>query len=477
MTRTIRTPAIAALLGLTMLGGCAEMTTVYRVKPVTKEMPTVVTVDAKQRHLLMVPEMTPATTRTITNEAKTWTEETRTDSAAGMRICAEAAPDVFTAMAASGTLDLSAGAKSKSGGADIGIGYAISETAAAIRRTQTVNLARESFYRTCERYMSGAISKTAFGVQAARDFRQAIAMLAIEQLTGVVEGPTTIIGGGSTSAAQTNPEEYYRQLQASADVVRQAKAELATAQEAAKDDKAPCKAVEGEEPDAARARKESCDAKKDAVTDAQSNLKAAEQQRADLLDMSRNGPPQGGIIAKTGAVTNVGGHGNQLTSDDVAQVANAVKEIALKAMNTDETLMFCLQALSGNDSKLEMNASKKLVEAGDKSVQETCLVYMAADVKAETSKKFLEAERNTAVFSGVKSKLVKIISNLSVADYKILRNKIRDKIDVNFCRLPGKAEYTPSQCAARLAAGDELEGTNWPELPTKFLALGISLEI
>ena len=199
-----RPSTLVALLGVTMLAGCAELNTAHRTRPVSANTPTVITVDAKQRHMLMVPE--------VEEQFQTGELAKRTSS---MRVCAEAAPDVFSAMAASGTLDLSAGAKSPSGGANIGAGFAASETAAAIRRTQTVNLARESFYRTCERYLSGAIGKTAFGVQAARDFRQAIAMLAIEQLTGVLQGPSTIISAGSTNAAQTNPEEYYRQLQAS----------------------------------------------------------------------------------------------------------------------------------------------------------------------------------------------------------------------------------------------------------------------
>jgi hypothetical protein len=460
MTRTTRAPAIAALLGLTMLGGCAEMNTVHRAKPVSSTTPTVITIDAKQRHLLMVPEMVPATTRTITADGRMWEERITTQSAGGMRVCAEAAPDVFSAMAASGTLDLSAGAKSKSGGADIGIGYAISETAAAIRRTQTVNLARESFYRTCERYMSGAISKTAFGVQAARDFRQAIAMLAIEQLTGVVEGPTTIISGGSTGAEQTSPAEYYSQLQSSSEMVKQANQRLADAESAAKDDKAPCKVEDDEETEAKAAREKLCETKKKAAEEAKRDLESLEKQREKLLDMSKDGPPQGGLIAKTGAGTNSAGDGKLLAPANIQQVALSVKEIALAAMRTDETLMFCLQALSGVDPTLTSNAEIEVQGATKDqktSIKSSCLRYMTSSLTAKADENFLLAEKNFVDLQYKRNLLASAIEATSGKNnqYTELLKKIRKDNDSTFCKQKGGTDMGRDECANSVREGNQ----------------------
>lgn len=60
---------------------------------------------------------------------------------------------------------------------------AIAEAASTTERIQTINLLRESMYRTCERYLSGAINHESFVVQAGRDWRAMLAILAIEQLT------------------------------------------------------------------------------------------------------------------------------------------------------------------------------------------------------------------------------------------------------------------------------------------------------
>ena len=81
---------------------------------------------------------------------------------------------------------------------------AIAQSGATIERTQTVNLLRESLYRTCERYLSGAISKPTLIVQAARDQRAMVTVLAIEQLTRAIRPAATIISAGPTSATVPN---------------------------------------------------------------------------------------------------------------------------------------------------------------------------------------------------------------------------------------------------------------------------------
>ena len=110
---------------------CARMNSIHRTHTLAAESTEVLTVDAKQRHLV---------TR-LSNKH--------------LRYCAEAAPDAFSAYAASLGADLALDGKSNNAKAAL----AAAETAATIERTQTVNVLRELMYRTCERYLSGALNR------------------------------------------------------------------------------------------------------------------------------------------------------------------------------------------------------------------------------------------------------------------------------------------------------------------------------
>lgn len=110
------------------------------------------------------------------------------------RFCAEPPPDVFSALAGSlaASVDtaLTGTTVQKLGGK---LSAAFSENAATIERTQVINAVRESMYRTCERFMNGAISREELIIQAARDQRTMVQLLAIEQLTGVYRGRATAL--------------------------------------------------------------------------------------------------------------------------------------------------------------------------------------------------------------------------------------------------------------------------------------------
>lgn len=173
----------ACLLLLIALSGCARLTSIYRHKTLETNTPQLTSIDAKQRVILSAPDK-PG------------------DAAAQvyLRFCAEPPPDVFTALAASlgveanvaRTTDPSAAAK---------LAGSISENASTIERTQTINILRESMYRNCERYLSGAIEASEFIVQAARDQQLIIQVLAIEQITGAVKAQATALTTVANSAA------------------------------------------------------------------------------------------------------------------------------------------------------------------------------------------------------------------------------------------------------------------------------------
>lgn len=179
-------PVLAAML----ISGCAELASIYRSEDLPHEGGHLVSIDAKQRVVL-------------SNPGKARANDTATSL---LRFCAEPPPDVFTALAASLGAEASF-RQSATPEAAAKLAATLSENAATIERTQTVNILRESMYRNCERYLSGAISEEEFIVQAARDQQLIVQVLAVEQITGVARAQSTALttvakaaSGGVTDA-------------------------------------------------------------------------------------------------------------------------------------------------------------------------------------------------------------------------------------------------------------------------------------
>jgi hypothetical protein len=338
----MRYSVVSMLLAATLLQGCASLNSIYRTTSIKRttdaQTPNtgrnqsgatggkqkleakVVTVDAKQRHLLINPE------RDI-------------NSPVGWRMCSEAAPDVFSVFAASGALE-----GNKDGGK---AGFAGSETGATIERTQTINLLRESMYRTCERYLSGAIDKRTFIVQAARDQRSMVAVLAVEQLTGAIRAKPTIITGPGTSASLIDGKQAADLLEAYTQDNKQAKkraADAATALEAA-NTKGKCVGNDAKPEDASAEDWDNCRTAKaeKQLADAEA---ATASKRLDLL-LGQIGSLGSGADASTQAGQSMGDAYSVSRPGDSAiiAVANAVTEIA-RAPGVDEPLMFCIAYLS-----------------------------------------------------------------------------------------------------------------------------------
>lgn len=170
-----------------VLGGCANFTEAISIrKSLDTDAPNAYSISAKQRVILSNPV-------------------TDTQGKKHVRLCAEPAPDVFSVLAAS----LSAEASAEQGVSQVGaaarLAGGFSEGASTIERSQTLNLLRETMYRTCERYMSGAIDYAEFIIQAARDQRMAVTVLAIEQLTGVVRGNATALTAIARASVDGHP--------------------------------------------------------------------------------------------------------------------------------------------------------------------------------------------------------------------------------------------------------------------------------
>lgn len=317
----------ATLLAVLCLGisACnAKWNTAFRNRPIPPEGPSVITVDAKQRHVLIQPEF----------------ENTSEDAnVVKLRMCAEPAPDVFAAIATSGSGSLGVDAKSQSG--EGAFGLSASETAATIERTQTINLLRESFFRTCERYLNGAISKQAFIVQAGRDARAMVAVMAIEQLTGTIRPPATIISGPAVTANAQLSSELVTLYAAAAK--RRDEAEAAYKPYNGKE-KADCEA------EADADKKTACEADKKKAADLLAEVTTAKARTDEIVKLSGNvGQGTSALASTTAGATQAGGGTTPFSRSDIAEVAESVERIALKVIETDDMKLFCIEKLAGQD--------------------------------------------------------------------------------------------------------------------------------
>ncbi|MDQ1159544.1 hypothetical protein QE385_003941 [Sphingomonas sp. SORGH_AS 950] len=305
-----------------LLLGCAEGSSIYHDRRVSAAGDRVITMDAKQRNVLV----------------------TR-DRLGDWRICAEAAPDVFSALSASASLDANIATKSGRAAA------ALAEAAGTIERTQTVNMLREAMYRTCERYLNGMIGRSELVVQAARDQRMMIKVLAIEQLTRVARSPSTVLLPPSTAATNVDGDTAAALIKGVADERKSAESALDTATAAY---------------DAARA-KGKCDTVSAAPADDSGDPKLSDWtscKAASATQAARQGDydaatarfdkalAAGGQVASqsnasTGTGTSLAG-GNTTSDAAVSSVATAVANIVL-APDIDEALMFCIAYLDVGD--------------------------------------------------------------------------------------------------------------------------------
>ena len=115
-------------------------------------------------------------------------------------VCAEPSPDAMTTLAAS----LSASGSLPSG-ASGELASAFSESGAYIGlRTQSIQLLRDSMFRTCEAYLSGGISGAQYALLLRRHQRYMLALLSIEALTGTVRAPNVTLSTESMASASSS---------------------------------------------------------------------------------------------------------------------------------------------------------------------------------------------------------------------------------------------------------------------------------
>ena len=419
------------------LCGCAALNSIYR----TSSSPSVghgrvITVDAKQRHTLIMPEVDSQTAGTK------W------------RVCAEAAPDVFSALASSFSAQ-----GNKSGGQ---LSIANAETAATIERTQTINMLRESFYRTCERYASGAISRTQFVIQAARDQNSMVAVLAIEQLTGALRPKSTLISGPGTSASVLSSAEANRLVRDLQQNLKEAQKKRDEADQAVRAAAADfCSSVPEKSNPAV------CESLKKSAVTAQKDADTAESSAKQGMDLAKNLADAALSSTSTGSNIQGGGVGtSDITVTNLTKVADTVARIQAQSA-IDEPLMFCIGYLSDPDATSLGKHVSKLAKGGkpaqnssdisenvrrsedtDLRIVESCLVMLSDRQTSDNKIKLF----NVTLSPEQKATTNRMISNYDSFKEIMIRNiNSTQELDWNnlWARFAKIAVIRPEFCTSR----------------------------
>jgi hypothetical protein len=441
-----------AVIGL-LASGCANQTSAYRTQRLG-DSPMVITTDGYQRHTLMFPG----------EHANQW------------RTCSEAAPDAFSAMSASGAADLGLNTRGAGTEARAKAAMAIAQTAATIERTQTINLLRESMFRTCERYLSGAISSASFVVQAGRDWRAMIAILAIEQLTQSGRPASTVISAGATSTGLENSEDATSGLLAAQERLEAARLEQAAAAaftcpaapaaagpsvaptaddpapteeddpaDAVADDPpvtpapAPAPAAGAAAP--AAAAPASCAEKTAKIEAANKKYSDATADIATYRAAMDAGATNRTRSSTSAGTVNAGGGGARLSPAALRVVAPVVQEIVREAFGTDETQLFCLQILQ--DRNLPGN------------IRTSCLRYLMASVNRDTASLFQRANVQEGALltsleiADARTGLIELFTPLTPQQYESVRADLGRRLPGGFC-----ASLSKQACIARIEAGE-----------------------
>ncbi len=354
----------------TSIAGCANRA-IFRHQPIDDGKPTITTVDAKQRAVLS----------TVKSE-----QEIR-------RFCSEPSPDVFSVVAqafsANGSLGKNADPSSVE--AALGMAFSSAEQGSSIQRTQTINMLRELMFRTCERYLNGAYNELEMSIQAIRDQRLMVSILAIEQLTGAVTPKPVVIGAtGTTSGAGDLAIVKFDDSAKAVGAAEKAKSKAQENWDTVNDtsDKKVCdaiaKKVEKKEDlsDTEKPKKLECDGAKTSLLSATEHLTKVNAHHADLKKLASSAGL--GTAASTSA-TAPGGI-DRAHAEAVKDVAQVVKEIVLESFSDDtEIMLFCVKTLT------DQVALEGLDEPLRKSLQSECMSYVKERTYSEKAR--LASER------------------------------------------------------------------------------------
>ncbi|HBX57859.1 hypothetical protein [Pseudomonas sp. UBA2684] len=267
-------------------------------------------------------------TRTPMTETLTLTEKAGSSSTEKevlkhfTAVCPEASPDALKTFAAS------AAAKHEA----VEIAAAFQESGANIGlRTHSIQLLRDQLYSICQAYANRGISKSAYQMMLTRNQRNTVALMAIEQLTGVVRSPNVTLSSQSSA-------EVAADLGKTAEVIAEQKAKFNALSE-----------TEQKAPNGVSL--------KNTIESLEKGLQTRRQAFAENKTTVESATPA-----------------STFTPNDqtIQTVTQAVKEVALNILNADDKTYICLDILN---SKL----------AGEPNIKAACLAQLENVINNDTA--------------------------------------------------------------------------------------------
>lgn len=416
---------ILALCVLTVLSGCAYFNTAYRSFSVDDGSGALI--DIKQRAIIA--------TRRIDPDNKTTDIAGHHHPKEKSIVCAEPSPDGLSAYAAE-----LAGSMIFPHGESVKLASAFQEGSAFVGlRTQSIQLLRDGFYRLCEAYMNDAITKYEYDLLQRRYQKYMVALLAIEQLTGVVKAPAVTIDTQGYAEAGRALSDYTAELtkinseliEVDDNIAKHIKEMDAAKQIYEKKSEK----VDNETVEAEKSRIAERDEAK-AKLDKSEKDKAAEEEHRKVLLGNKEAIESGIKNARDVAV---GGSTKSLVSaaglfeskKDNKAIAEAVENIVINVVDTDDFGHVCLEiARDGklNESKMNEQCIKHFASFTQDRVTNTSDISAMRKVLSELIRKMKPDSTSTV------SMVTKLLTDesavtvaSSAASTSIARTRLRPK--------------------------------------------------
>jgi len=144
--------------------------------------------------------------RVLEADERLLTYSTRMDAKKTEVLCPEPSPDALKTLAGSLSVEkenvAALAAAFQESGASIGL------------RTHSIQLLRDQLFSICQAYGNSGITPSAYRMMLTRNQRNTVALMAIEQLTGVVRSPSVTLSGSATADRAGTVLELTTQLNA-----------------------------------------------------------------------------------------------------------------------------------------------------------------------------------------------------------------------------------------------------------------------
>ncbi|MBX9803511.1 MAG: hypothetical protein K2Y04_12195 [Caulobacteraceae bacterium] len=255
--------------------------------------------------------------------------------------------------------------------------FSSSEQGSTIPRTQTINMLRELMYRTCERYLGGGYDVLELSVQAIRDQRLMVSILAIEQLTGAVTPRPVLIGasGGASAGASSDAIVRLDEARKARDQAVATYTSASTAYDGVNGEAKVCDAIkdkpESELSDEQKAKVLPCNNARNARASALADRAAKTAAYDELSALAR----AGGITVATGVSSSGTGGLDRAHTEAVSAVSATVRDIVERNFDdSSEVMMFCLKILSPSRALV-------VTPAQETSLKSVCVSYLDQSVR------------------------------------------------------------------------------------------------